>query len=152
MNLLPGDALLYVGTGWFSRAIQVKTFSRFSHIEVFVGDEQSVASRDGVGVGRYPLRTDDLRAVLRPHAAVDIAAALAWFETVKGQPYDVMGLFNFFVARWRGQENGAMFCSEFATRFYRAGGFHPFSDSTDADTVAPGEFAKSPVFDHVTVL
>jgi len=44
-----------------------------------------------------------------------------------------------------------MMCSEFATRFYRAGGFEPFSMFEDADMVAPATFLVSPHFDHYQV-
>ena len=148
-QLLPGDVLLYRGGGFWSWAIRVKTWADVSHVEVYVGEEQSVASRDGVGVRRFPLRTTGFYAVLRPRLPFDSRAAVAWFETVNGQGYDWMGLVNFYLAKWRGRENGRQFCSEFATRFLRAGGVEPFTPEADADTIAPGEFLKSGAFTRV---
>src|SRR3712207_7174694 len=47
--------------------------------------------------------------------------------SVVGQKYDWFGLLAFTSARFQGQENGRMFCSEFATRYLRAGNVDPFN-------------------------
>ncbi|HXG88754.1 MAG TPA: hypothetical protein VNJ02_10495 [Vicinamibacterales bacterium] len=148
-RLRAGDVLLYSGKGFIARAIQIKTFSRINHIEVYDGAGKSVASRDGLGVDRYDYRALNLARVLRPRDGFNIEAARAWFRTVQGQPYDWIGLFAFFNAKRQGAENWKMFCSEFAVRFMRAGGVEPFTKDTDADSVAPGEFAKSGAFTRV---
>lgn len=144
LALQPGDVLLYSGKTLFSRIIKIKTWSDFSHVEVYVGEGESVASRNGIGVGLYPIRTDDLRAILRPRVPFDVASAMKWFATVDGQKYDWTGLLAFTWAKWQGHENTKQFCSEFATRFLRCGGCDPFNNY-DADGIAPGEFLKSPV-------
>jgi uncharacterized protein YycO len=144
-DLRIGDVLLYSGRGLFSRLIQIKTWSRVSHCEVYDGNGFSVASRDGIGVGRYALRADGLCAVLRPKVHLETKKAHAWFATVDGQPYDWWGLLAFTSARRQGNQNQAMFCSEFCTRYLRAGGIDPFNEY-DADGIAPGEFLKSPLF------
>lgn len=143
ITLRVGDVLLYSGTGLFSRLIRLKTWSKYSHVEVYVGDGESVASRDGIGVGLYQIRLDQLRAILRPSSDFRAVDALKWFASVEGQGYDWSGLFAFTAAKWQGRENGKQFCSEFATRFLRAGGVDPFN-GYDADGIAPGEFRKSP--------
>lgn len=141
-SLKVGDVLLYSGKGLFSRLIQIKTWSRYSHCEVYDGNGLSVASRDGLGVGRYQLRLDGLRVILRPLGKFDADAARAWFDTVNGQPYDWFGLLAFTSAKRQGKENWKMFCSEFAVRYLRKGGCDPCNDY-DADGVAPGELIKS---------
>lgn len=146
LALQPGDVLLYAGKTVFSKLIKIKTWSKFSHVEVYVDNGESVASRDGIGVGLYEIRTDDLRAILRPREEFRILDALKWFATVDGQKYDWTGLLAFTWAKWQGRENNKQFCSEFATRFLRAGGVDPFN-GYDADGIAPGEFPKSPAFD-----
>lgn len=138
-----GDVLLYSGGSFFSRLIQFKTWSRYSHVEIYDGDGKSVASRDGLGVARYPVRLDGLRVILRPLAKFDADKARAWFDTVNGQPYDWFGLLAFTSAKRQGKNNWKMFCSEFATRYLRAGGIDPFN-GYDADGIAPGEMIKSP--------
>lgn len=141
-TLRPGDVLLYTGEGLFSIVIRVKTWSRYSHIEIYDGSNVSVASRDGIGVGRYPVRYGQLTMVLRPRAPFNLEQARAWFTTVDGQGYDWIGLTSFTIARWQGRQNDRQFCSEFATRYLRAGGIDPFNEY-DADGIAPGEFPKS---------
>ena len=145
-QLKPGDVMLYRGTGVFSALIRFKTWSKYSHCEVYEGEGGVVASRDSIGVGRYPFRHEGLSLVVRPKQAFDATTATAWFETVNGQGYDWLGLMAFFVAKWQGRENGRMFCSEMAVRFLRAGGVEPFSPEADADAISPGEFAKSSAF------
>lgn len=147
-DLLIGDVLVYRGNGWFSRLIQIKTWSRYSHVEIYDGRMKSVASRDGVGVGRYDVRLDGLAVVLRPIGPFNYRRARVWFTAVDGQPYDWLGLLNFGFAKRQGTENGRMFCSEFATRYLRAGGLDPFN-GYDADGIAPSEFVKSLAFTHV---
>lgn len=148
-SLKPGDLLLYGASGWVGWVIAVKTWHKVSHCEVYVGNGQSVASRDGIGVGRYPLRTEGLLYVLRPTQPLDQASALAWFQTVDGQRYDWLGLFRFFTLGK--QSTDKQFCSEFATRFYRHGGLEPFTPLEDADLIAPATFLLSPAFVQFTV-
>ncbi len=146
--LAPGDCLLYSGGGFFSRLIRIKTWSPISHVEVYIGGGLSVASRDGKGVNTYPLRLDGLVTVLRPARYVDMPAALAWHQHQVGQKYDWWGLMRFFTIGK--QSDTKQFCSEFATRFYRAGGFEPFTAEIDADLVSPGQFLYSPLFVRVS--
>ncbi len=147
-DLRVGDVLLYAGTGWFSLLIRIKTWSKYSHCEVYDGSGYSVASRDRIGVGRYDLRLDGLRVVLRPRGRFSAVRARAWFRAVDGQPYDWWGLMAFTGAKHQGKNNWAQFCSEFATRYLRAGGVDPFN-GYDADGIAPGEFLKSPALIRV---
>lgn len=148
-QLRPGDCLLYRPNSFWGYAIAAKTWNFVSHCECFVGNGESVASRDGLGVSRYPLRTAGLYYVLRPNQPFDLAAALAWFATVNGQKYDWAGLARFVTWKRLGTDlNDKMFCSEFLTRFYRAGKFFPFSNFIDADCVAPASFLYSPFFDE----
>ncbi|HAM41650.1 MAG TPA: hypothetical protein DCP69_10025 [Candidatus Omnitrophica bacterium] len=146
-ELHPGDLLLFDRRGsvvnWW---IRVKTWSDVSHCEVYVGDGWTWASRNGEGVNEYPVDTSGLRRVLRPDAELDWPAGREWFVTVRGQGYDYLGLLAFYYARWQGRESPRMFCSEFATRLYRALGLEPFRADTDADGVAPSSFDYSPRF------
>jgi hypothetical protein len=82
--------------------------------------------------------------VLRPFEPFDVHAARDWFNTVRGQDYDWVGLLSFYLARFRGRNNGKQFCSEFATRLFRAAGIDLFP-RRDADAVAPGEFLSNPL-------
>jgi hypothetical protein len=171
-QIRPGDTLLYSGTGFVDFAIRAKTWSRFSHCELYEGQGRSLASRNGLGVARYPVRTNGLLAVYRLRASVpfDLTAVQAWFETVNGQGYDWWGLLSFTSAKVQGKENYRMFCSEMLVRAYRIGigamvnhpggktgdrrvlqvlGLDPFGGE-NADAVAPAQFARSPLFIEVT--
>lgn len=144
--LTPGDVLLYRPTGFFGKLIALKTWSDVSHVEVYIGDGRSVASRDGKGVGNYPFRDTELMYVLRPQAHFNLARAMNWFKTVDGQGYDWLGLLVFENLRRTGRSD-KMWCSNFAARFMRAGlpaDFHLFGTNLDADKVAPSTFLSSP--------
>lgn len=151
-KLRPGDCLLYSRTpflksrlGWFfGLVINVKTWSRFSHVEVYAGNGQSFASRDGQGVGLYPFRASELLKVRRPDPEkYTHSRSVRWFETVDGQKYDWLGLLCFTLAVERGS-NGKMFCSEFATRWYRNAGLLVFNQEFNADRVSPAQFDQVP--------
>jgi hypothetical protein len=146
--LVPGDCLCYSGRGPLSWAIKVKTWSQVSHVEGYAGDGHVVAAR-ATGVRTYHLTDKDLVAVLRPSATMDVPAAMRWFhDHANGQRYDTLGLFRFYTLGRQSMDK--QFCSELLTRWYRAGGFHPFAQRYDADLVSPGMFACSPLFEEVT--
>ncbi len=144
----PGDVLLYrpAKRSIFGWLIAVKTWNQISHVEVSIGGGESVASRDGQGVDRYPERTSELVHVLRPTVPFDLAAALAWFEGQRGQPYGWLDLAAFM--GWTGDAKGVV-CSPFATMFLRAGGIDPFRGYPH-NKVPPFLFLTSPVFVDVT--
>jgi uncharacterized protein YycO len=160
--LMPGDTMLFRPqpvawthpTTWagafVGQAIAWKTWHNISHVEIYIGAGEVVASRDGIGVNRYPVRSDLVAYVLRPPAgAFDLAAALAWFEAhAKGQGYDWLGLSRFYRTHIA-QSTTKMFCSAFWLRFYRAGGFHPFHARIDADSICPGEILDAPLLSTV---
>ena len=85
-ELEPGDILLYGGRGLVDRLIQFRTWSDVSHIEIYVGEGRSVASRNGIGVGKYPLRLPEgIRRVYRlknkfNFPSFDFEKSLAWFS------------------------------------------------------------------------
>jgi hypothetical protein len=143
-DLQPGDVLLYAPSSFWTYAIAVKTWNKVSHCEIFIGEGQSVASRDGIGVGQFPLRTSGLTHVVRP-PRVDMGVAMAWFDEVNGQGYDWWGLTRFILWGATPANNpDKMFCSEFATRWLRRGGAEPFAPNVDADAVAPAQFLYIP--------
>lgn len=156
-QLKPGDCLLYSPkkSSVFGWLISIKTWHRISHCECYIGDGYSAASRDGMGVNVYPVRLEGLNKVYRPKAEYkfSLAKAIQWFLLeAKGQKYDWIGLLRF---TWgqpyvNGAKNNRQFCSEFLTRFYRAGGLDPFNDE-DADAVPPYLFSISPVFEKVNI-
>jgi hypothetical protein len=153
MILKPGDCLLYAPKGFFGWVISIKTWNQVAHCEVYIGNGKSVASRDGIGVGEYDLRTSELKHVMRPNQPFELRLAYDWFaRKARGQGYDWLGLLRF---AWRSRVvperfDNKQFCSEFAARFYRAGGLDPFNGA-DADAIAPFQFAVSPYLDKYDV-
>lgn len=148
----PGDIWVFARKGFFNRIVQIKTWSRFSHVEVVAyqtdhGPELA-ASRNVVGVNLYQPEPEGLALIVRPTVPFDRHAAVRWFiDRAYGQGYDYIGLLNFFTARTLGNNN-RMFCSEFATRFLRRGGIDPFPGA-DADCVPPSWFALNSVLSVV---
>jgi hypothetical protein len=109
------------------------------HVEVYVGGGDAVASRNGLGVNEYPLRTRDLLHVLRPEQPFDLIAAMAWFRTAKGLPYGWADLLQFVGLN---VNRRGIVCSPFATLFLRAGGIPVFNDEP-AEKIAPFQFLTS---------
>jgi hypothetical protein len=140
-SLQPGDVLLYFDrrsvVDW---AIALKTYTRLSHIEIYTGNGMSVASRNGIGVNRYPLRKADLVCVRRCLGPLDLQFAEYWFTTTaRGQKYDFKGLLCFTLAVQQGSPD-KMFCSEFALRWLRKANVQPFNPDQDADKTPPSLF------------
>lgn len=136
-----GDVLLYSGTGFFSRLIKIKTWSRLSHVEIYAGGGTTIASRDGIGVDKYKFTNKNLRAVLRPSVPPELDQESGWDWFVReawGQPYDWVGLLAFFSAKFQGASRRAMFCSEFACRFLKKCKYPIFAG--DSDAISPGAF------------
>ena len=141
--LRAGDILLYRPHSFFGWIIAFKTWCReASHVEVYMGQDKSSASRDGIGVGMYELRLKDLSMVLRPRTPFDMDKALAYYETVKGQPYDWRGVWCFSLMAERGEE-GKQICSEYARNLQTSAGPEWFATEWPSDKVAPAQFVQS---------
>lgn len=133
----PADTLLYFTHDVVDWTIALKTWTKLAHVEIYVGGGMSVASRNGVGVGLYPVRWEGLAAIRRPNGYVDFKKAESWFNnSAKGQKYDWLGLMCFTLAVKQGSPD-RMFCSEFWTRWYRNAGIEPFNPDWDADRTPP---------------
>lgn len=146
--LRPGDALLYRPSTLFGWIIKVKTWARFSHIEIYIGGNQTVGAREK-GVHVWPLSTEHLGCVLRPDCTPNMEKALEWYYSkADGQKYDYKGLLCFYLAVKQGAQD-RQFCSELGTRFYRAGDFWAMAPHWDADRVSPGNFLMVPVFEII---
>jgi hypothetical protein len=149
-QLRPGDVLLYHRKGIFGWIIHRKTWHEIAHVEVYIGEGQSVASRDRLGTGRYPLRLEQLEIVCRPKPEYpfDVKAALRWFAAQPDQGYGYLDLAAFVGLPWDGK---GIVCSPFATLFLRAGGLEPFNYEP-ARLIAPFQFETSNVFDIYEVM
>lgn len=155
VELQPGDVLLYKPAGVFGRLICLKTWSDYSHVELFVGGAahpQAVwASRDpkrwfpwpsGGGVNFYPFRDAQLALIRRPVHPLNTEALLDFARSTVGQAYDWTGLLKFF--RINDAKQDRMFCSEAATRALRIATGDRLFTNIDADAVSPGMLAWTP--------
>ena len=90
-DLNVGDILLYGGADLVDRVIDWKEGEPLAggvaHIEIYAGNGQSWASRNGIGVNLYPFRPDGLQEVRRPQSRFNLAAVVKWFPFVNGSPY-----------------------------------------------------------------
>ena len=142
--LEPGDILLYGGNDLVSRLIQFRTWSDVSHIEIYVGDGCSVASRNGIGVGKYPLRTAGLRRIYRPKLVAgmpsfDFDEAMRWFATVDGTKYGWADLLRFYLID---VPTTGLICSEFGDLWFRKGRLPLFNLNYPEGAICPGDFEK----------
>lgn len=148
--LQPGDVLLYQGRGFWSWLIRIKTFSPVSHVEVYAGDGLAFASRDGEGVGTFPVRDDDLWAILRPTVPL---SPFEWEALARvhahyvGARYDWKGLFGFFEPAHGKDDATKAFCSEHAARIFKLAGRPLFGFAYPSDKVTPGMFLACPLLD-----
>lgn len=123
-----------------------KTWMNLSHVETYVGNGKSVAARFS-GVDIYPLREDEcLCVLLEPSGPFDLDKAMRWFYShAQGMKYDLWGMRIFYRCISKTSPN-RMWCSEFVTEFYHAGGFEPFNPLLAADRVAPAQFLQTNSF------
>jgi hypothetical protein len=145
-RLTPGMVLLYKPTSAFGKLIVFHTGGPCSHAELYIGDGTSLASRDGEGTGRYPLRTTDLGWVLRPMTAFDQPKALAWFTAQAHQKYGWSDLLQFCGYPVNGD---GVVCSPFVVYALRAGGVHVFKDIAP-ERIAPNDLLLSEYLEDVT--
>lgn len=143
-QLVRGDTLGYFTRDPLDYAIALKTWTFISHVEVYDGDGMSVASRNGIGVNRYPFRSSGLCVVRRPKVAINYETADAWFESeARGQKYDWKGLLCFTLAVRQGSRR-KMFCSEFWLRWYRHAQLELLDRNWDSDRTPPSFMMVTP--------
>jgi hypothetical protein len=134
--LKAGDIMLYRPKGLFGQLIRLKTWHSISHVEIYDGGLYSLASRDGLGVDRYPVRLEQLAYVLRAHVRLNLDAGRQYFDSMQGTPYGWLDLLNFFGFPVRAP---GIVCSPFAAGFLRAAGWNVFP-LDPVELVAPFQF------------
>jgi hypothetical protein len=149
-ELFPGDHLIYTAFNPVDIGIMVKTGSWGCHIEIYIGNGLSVASRNGKGIDQYALRTDGLSCVLRPRLPFDIERGMYWFCRL--HPYEKAyawrELGNFFLPFGTVKCRG-MICSVFAAHFDHHSGYHPFNIDWNPNKISPADYLKSGLFEWV---
>lgn len=106
--------------GLFGVLVKWWTRGDFSHVELVADGPDATGLSTcwsstfldgGVRKASIDLSTSDWVVVDLPVTAAERAAAIEWFDSHKGQPYDVRGLFGFVIRRVPG-ERGRWFCNE----------------------------------------
>lgn len=139
-DLKPGDILLYSEKDIIDDLIKWKTSGTAAHVEIYAGDGNSWASRNGVGLGQsaWPFRSEGLCQVRRPVHSFNLTAATAYFETkLKGLPYgfsDIAADIG-IVTTAKGVD-----CSHAGALLEAAGECPQFDDAYPVTTIAPRDF------------
>jgi hypothetical protein len=157
-----GDVLLYgrKPRDFFGLVTRIVTDSPAVHVEMYRGDGMSYASRNGIGVNSYPVRMEQLIAVLRPISltTLQLKALDHWFFLpykdnpkygVIGRPYGWLDLLE-FACNTKFRTDGWI-CSEFVANAFFQMDYHPFSLSFDYGLIDPGDFFKSPALHWIWV-
>jgi hypothetical protein len=95
-KIRPGSILLYSSPSIVDWLIE--RTGPCAHVELFLGNGRSFASRNGLGVNYYDLRKDGLIAI-RSHIGVNVDTWVKWADTVVGDGYDWRGLEGFLIDR-----------------------------------------------------
>ena len=137
-DLCIGDTLLYNKQSIVNDLIDLKTGDDVAHVEGYVGDGMSVASRNGIGVNIYPFRADGLKMVRRLAVPFDKERADQWFNSgIKGQPYNWAALGEFFNLSIDGQ---GFICSVFWAWYLWHGGVYLFAPEYSLEKISPRDF------------
>lgn len=140
-----GDICLYDSSSITDKVIDVKTGDDVSHIEIYAGNGQSWASRNGIGVGLYPFRPDGLKYVRRP-LGFESAEAETYFKSVNGAPYgwgDILASADISTAL------PGMDCSHFAANIMERGFCGQFDHNYDKRKITPRDFKLSNQSDQI---
>lgn len=141
-DLLPGDILLYDDHSFIDWCIKFRTWSDVAHVEVYMGNRQSAASRNGIGVNIYPLRLDGLVYVRRPIVPFNLPAAKKFASKMNGTPYGWLDLLRFYLLD---VDTKGIICSSYADLLLNAGDVSCFADDYCAGVVSPRDFQITPI-------
>lgn len=109
---------------WVIRAV---TWSEWSHVEIVLPDGRLLGAAAPHGVQFYSMEE---RMAVATKAAImhfpgDVEAAMTWAQSQIGKPYDWTGVIGLGLHRdW--EEDDKWWCSEFAGKFLKEGGFDPY--------------------------
>lgn len=147
--LRPGDVLLYSPSGIFGYAIAWMSSGNVSHVEIYKGAGKSYASRDGIGVNEYPLRTAQLCRVLRSRTPLNMFRMEQAFLHMKGQRYDWRGILNTALGGRGDSAPNQNVCSALATILLRVAGLPRLLGAEEPDAIKPRDFEKCGEFSEV---
>lgn len=104
----------------FSKIIQWRTFSEFSHVSIEV-DWYIYEAKEWKGVIKTKARKSPPKSLVETVEFTankkDIKEALQWLEAQVGKGYDYLSLFSFVWVPKKRKKDNKWFCSEYATEF-----------------------------------
>ncbi len=136
-DLLPGDILLYADHSFVDWCIKLRCWSDVAHVEIYLENGLSTASRNGLGVNFYPLRLDGLRYVRRPVVPFGLVAARTYAAKMRGTPYGYADLGRFYLLNL---PTKGLICSQYGDLLLRAGHVIAFAEDYPAGAVSPRDF------------
>lgn len=139
--------LLYSPSGVFGYAIAVFDIKRvlkhgmaISHVEVYKGGGYSYASRDGIGVDTYPLRTSNIACVLESTIPLDMGDMASGFQAKLGHKYDNATIVSHVTKGLTEGNHLEEVCSEVAAYLMRCAGNFKLFGNKKPDQVKPIDF------------
>ena len=138
----PGDALLYDDGSFVDKVIKFRTWSDVAHVEIYLDNYQSSASRPGEGVGIYTTRTVGLRYIRRPIGPFDRLAARDFACKMAGTPYGYADLLRFYLLKF---PTKGLICSQYGDLLWRVGGVVGFDKDYPPGLVCPRDYLLTPV-------
>lgn len=147
-ELKAGDVLLYYDDILIDALIGFRTWSDVAHVEVYLGNGLSAASRNGIGVNVYPLRLLGLKYVRRPVETFNTEKAFTFARQMSGTPYGWLDLTEFYggLPKWAMRllrkvfKKVGLICSQFGDLILRASDVQAFSEDYPAGKVSPRDF------------
>jgi hypothetical protein len=145
-DLKVGDILLYSSLDIFDIAIELKESDGKAHIEIFAGNAESWASRNGIGVNLYPFRSSGLVGVRRPKGIFNKVAVDAWFANgVRGMKYGWSDILASLAIKGAGspttdiKQFSGVDCSHFAAALMEVAECPQFDTGYSKNKITPAE-------------
>lgn len=145
ISLEPGDVLFYSPSDLIGWIIAVKTWTKISHVEAYIGSGRCISARPQ-GVNVFGERIDKcLCCVRRPLMTKQFETRKAWEAVFPflGKPYGWTSFEEFFNP-WCRHRHASRICSSIVTTYLRGGGCEPFNPDLSADDVSPAQLWQSP--------
>jgi len=146
--LQPGDILLYDSGSLVDWLIKFRTWSDVAHVEIYLDNYESTASRNGLGVDIYPVRYEGLRYIRRLQVPFDRIAARKFAIKMRGTPYGYGDLARFYLLNI---PTKGLICSQYGDLLLRAGSVVAFYEDYPPGAVSPRDYELIPNFIAKTV-
>lgn len=143
VTLLPGDVLLYGATSLSDLVVSLKTWSKAVHCELYIGDNQCIASRPGKGTDIYQIKPGYIE-VRRPSVSFNLDRIVTEFNTnLRHKKYDWVGLLSFLLPRNTVGSKNKYTCSELVAELFKRAGSPLFATDYPLIKIAPAQYQQA---------